>query len=1835
MDSLQNDNLLSSDNSVDNNNQNLNNSNKNFKGHKFANFLITTSLIFLLLIITISGYFYFNFKNKKISNNLKNVSDLFSGFSKLIINSANAKDNFTLKPEKVDSLGINPDSTYLLSSKEEVNSNLIKNNIKIEPEIEYNVTEISKKEWKISLKENLLPNTLVKISLASSYSNEQGEQKERDYSWVFQVKDSFKIINSIPRNSVTGVPINTGIEFTLSHENFINYENYFSISPKVPGKFEKHGRTLVFVPTETLKEGSLYTAILKKGLPLSDSEETLSEDYVINFETEGDNKSNKEFYLYNQLLEITPQIIPIFQIYSNNNKNIEASIYQFNNWDNFYSAIAERDKLPWWSYSKENFLYDITKLNFINKYSLEPKKEEYKFYLEFPNPLPIGFYLIEFTDGNRKQQAWLQVSNLSVYSSITETDTIFWVNNAKTKKNVEGAQVELLNNNSKYSTKKDGIITFPTPEILKSSANDEENYKRNYFKVSKDNEVIILAASPISRMYNWIDYNNNENYWKYIYTDRPRYQTTDVIKFWGFLKSREGNNIKEKITVSLNKEGYVDYYYQPVKITEQEITLNNDTFNGEIKIENVRPDYYTLEFKIGDTIVGTKYINIMPYVKPAYQLSLTPEKKYAFADETVKLKGKASFFEGTPVPDLKLIYKTPEGEKAVTTDENGEVNLTYVKKYFECKDSYSCWPEYEYITLRPEDSELAEITAETNINYYGPKVYLETKEEYPKSGQGVIHISTKFIDLDLLSLNKGYYWRNSLGDKPSPNTKVIIEATKIKYISNESGTQYDFINKKTYKTYTYSENRTKLDSKEIYTNNNGKFDYVLDIEPETSYEVKLKVFDNDGKYDNYTRYLYYYNGKYFKKYTDWRYNYYHLEVDGGSSNNNNYDIGDNVSTKFLNNDEPMPSGEGKYLFMQLQRGLREYKITDNYNYNFTFEKNDIPNINLAGVYFNGISYISAQTSYWGRSISYDYNKRNLNIEINTNKKLYKPGEKVNLSIKVKDLNNAPVKANLNLNLVDEAYYSVANDFASPLETLFANVGSGVLMEKSTHEDAVPSANESMGAEKGGCFTAGTMILMSDGSQKGIEKIKVGDKVKTFSDPINKVLAEGKVVEVWRHTVGEYMIINDLIKVTPVHQIYSNNHFIDAGKLKIGDWLLNSKGEKEIIKKIEKKFNITNVFNIHIEPQNTFFADGIYVHNQEKGGGAREFFTDAALFQSITTDNSGYANVNFTLPDNITSWRVTAQAISDELYAGINITKIPVSLPVFAEVTIGNEYLIDDKPIAKMRAYGINLKNNDDVNFNVITPELSNENKILNGKAFQPIFYNLPELKFGKYNITYNLDTKKGKDAVKLPINIISSRLEIQKAKNEKLSLDTKITAENNLPMTIVLSDQGQNILYNPLLDLSWEYGSRVDQILVRILSGELIKKYYDENNNINEKFNFYNYQTTSGGITLLPYSSEELQLSAKIASLGAPKFDKESLAQFFFNILENNNSNREEISYALSGLASLKKPVLLRLEQWLKRDDLSALEKLYLAQALYDLGDKEKSNILYLDIMSKYGEKKDPYIIVKVSKVYDEVFQATALASVLAASLNSEDSPKLFNYLIDNQDLYSQSKNSENLFNIEKYNYINQTLPKLKPSPSHITYNFKDEDYNINLTGGKTHNFILYPNEVNNLKFTKVEGDVGISTRYIVPIDLKNVKKDDSIAIKREYYVKGDKTNSFNENDTIEVRIYPIFYKNAIKGDYQITDILPSGLMPITKYYYSGYMSSSCLHWYPFNTDNQKIKYSINLDYWLNKYCAGNYFYYTARVKNKGEFKGEPAVIQSFINPEIINYSEEETITIK
>ncbi|MDP1709874.1 MAG: Ig-like domain-containing protein, partial [Candidatus Komeilibacteria bacterium] len=283
----------------------------------------------------------------------------FREFSRLLVSPAYAMDNFTLEPEAIDSLGVAGDSAYILKSKEVLESSLIRESLQVEPEVAYDLEQLSDKEWKIKPKIPLPANTIFKVSLKTSFYGAENRLESRDYSWAYQVKDSFRILTHIPGDRTTGVPTNSGIEITFSHDNFKDIDKYITVEPVTAGHFEKNGRTAVFVAEQGLAKSTIYAVTIEASLPLDGSDFKLAENYSFSFETEGQEsfgRSESYFNIYERFLEFGTKEKPVVQVYASGGESgqkVDVSIFNLGGRAGYLGALKKADQIPWWAYSKD------------------------------------------------------------------------------------------------------------------------------------------------------------------------------------------------------------------------------------------------------------------------------------------------------------------------------------------------------------------------------------------------------------------------------------------------------------------------------------------------------------------------------------------------------------------------------------------------------------------------------------------------------------------------------------------------------------------------------------------------------------------------------------------------------------------------------------------------------------------------------------------------------------------------------------------------------------------------------------------------------------------------------------------------------------------------------------------------------------------------------------------------------------------------------------------------------------------------------------------------------------------------------------------------------------------------------------------------------------------------------------------------------------------------------------------------------------------------------------------------------------------------------------------
>jgi len=132
---------------------------------------------------------------------------------------------------------------------------------------------------------------------------------------------------------------------------------------------------------------------------------------------------------------------------------------------------------------------------------------------------------------------------------------------------------------------------------------------------------------------------------------------------------------------------------------------------------------------------------------------------------------------------------------------------------------------------------------------------------------------------------------------------------------------------------------------------------------------------------------------------------------------------------------------------------------------------------------------------------------------------------------------------------------------------------------------------------GSCFVGGTKIAISENMEKEIRLLNEGDSVLSF-DTKNGKSVINKVLKKYQTTyTGEFIVVNSNIKVTPKHPFYINNEWQEIGKAKEGDYLQNKDGNQIKIETIRRITDTEQIFNLHIDRDNNYYAEGFLVHNK--------------------------------------------------------------------------------------------------------------------------------------------------------------------------------------------------------------------------------------------------------------------------------------------------------------------------------------------------------------------------------------------------------------------------------------------------------------------------------------------------------------------------------------------------------------------------------------------------------------------------------------------------------------
>ncbi|MGI6423881.1 MAG: Ig-like domain-containing protein [Tepidanaerobacteraceae bacterium] len=626
----------------------------------------------------------------------------------------------------------------------------------------------------------------------------------------------------------------------------------------------------------------------------------------------------------------------------------------------------------------------------------------------------------------------------------------------------------------------------------------------------------------------------------------------------------------------------------------------------------------------------------------------------------------------------------------------------------------------------------------------------------------------------------------------------------------------------------------------------------------------------------------------------------------------------------------------------------------------------------------------------------------------------------------------------------------------------------------------------------------------------------------------------------------------------------------------------------------------------------------------EGGSERKDFRDTVMFKTIVTDKQGKARVSFEVPDNLTSWRLTCQAVTKDLSAATKTAPIVVKLPFFVDMVVNDTYLTSDQPVIPIRAFGDKLKAGATVTYETaLKSGDKTSRKTLSGKAFSMAQLPLSELENGHYELTVTGKTADGlTDTLTMEFNVVDSRMTKRQVDFWLLNEDLKLQGASDSLTYVTFTDYERSQYLNMLFRLQGVHGSRIEQKIAPETAKMLLEHYFSDMTFDYQDYkdlDLLKYQTPEGGIAILPYSDADLKLSAKIAALFSDAFDNNALADYFYKIAQDPNENRERSLIALCGLSALGEPVLTELKLLSEQEDLTVMEELYLSMAFLEIGDQPAAAQIIKTVIQESGEDLESQLRIDNGQDQDDILEATAMAAVVAAGTNVEEYNKLQAYLLENS-------TTDILLYIEQLLFLKRALPLLPEESVSFSYTIEGKQTNVQLKAKETLTLLLTPDKLSTIEFDNIKGRIGVTAVYNIVFDSNSESFSDEIKITRSYQVSGKNTQSFDSNDLIKINISYEFSPKAPDGPYFITDFLPSGLKIMERPYYHGEGDHNTS--YPVEIDGSKVTFAV----YEKKNRTLNYY---ARVVNPGAFKAESALMQHMKSGKIYNVTSTDMVDIK
>jgi Large extracellular alpha-helical protein len=359
---------------------------------------------------------------------------------------------------------------------------------------------------------------------------------------------------------------------------------------------------------------------------------------------------------------------------------------------------------------------------------------------------------------------------------------------------------------------------------------------------------------------------------------------------------------------------------------------------------------------------------------------------------------------------------------------------------------------------------------------------------------GNVVVTGKLSWLDMAALETALEAGRTLDDpsgKPITGGSVVAEVIHLVPVRTQTGTTYDFIEKKVVPLYDYSEERVSLGTHTLTSAADGTFRLSVPAPvAKDGYQLIVSARDPEGRTIRVDTYG---TAPAPERQSPLPY----LEVAGGCGYAGITTRLDTPVKLTMRQGDGSVAPAGHFLFLVGEAGSVETTVQDSATFARTLRDSDLPGFIARAVWLSNDGYAVADVA-----VEVDRRDKTITIKLRPDRATYQPGDPVTIAVTTTDPAGHPIAADVVVQGVDEKLYTIGAAYDSdPLDQLMARTGPGFLGDYQSHAVPMGDYGECGGTGGGGRDDFRDAItfqrITTDASGHGLVSFKLSDDLTSW------------------------------------------------------------------------------------------------------------------------------------------------------------------------------------------------------------------------------------------------------------------------------------------------------------------------------------------------------------------------------------------------------------------------------------------------------------------------------------------------------------------------------------------------------------------------------------------------------------------------------------------------------------------------------------------------------------------------------------------------------------------